>query len=258
MPKLGAMAQLSRPYQIALAALVLFAAVWFVALGGHAPNSTGGSGSSPAASTPAPSAKAAAPSSAPGVQGLSRAIAKAKGAVATSQQNAKQLEQKAAQASGATATTAPTVASGASSTTSRSTKSTSSTPSATAPAARGTATPARPAMQATVEKELRQGNVVALLFWNPKGADDVIVHRELQGLLAQHRRVAAGTAHANKLVVHEALAGQVASFGTITRGVQVYGTPTLLIVNKHGVATTLTGLQDSYSIHQAIEEARKS
>ena len=91
------MAQISRPFQIAALALVLFVAVWFVALHGH--SSTSGSGSS-APSTPPHSAaaqaqKAAAPTpvyhgAAPGVSGLTRAIDKAHGAVATSQQNAKQ------------------------------------------------------------------------------------------------------------------------------------------------------------------------
>jgi hypothetical protein len=276
------MAQLSRPYQIALAALVLFAAVWFMALRGHAPSATSGSGSSaavsaPAATAPASSGKASAPSSvyhgsAPGVQGLTRAIAKAQGAVATSQQNAKQLEQKSAQASSAAPTSTASTPSAPSTTSSAATV-TSSTASKSAaaahPSVKHTAVPShaaapvsgargRPAMQVRAERELQQGNVVVLLFWNPAGADDVIVRRELQALLALHGRVARGTSSAKKFTVHEAPASRVASFGTITRGVQVYGTPTLLIINKRGVATTLTGFQDSYSIRQAIEEARNS
>ena len=46
------MAQLSRPFQIALGAVVLFAVVWFVALNGHGSSSS----STPVASTPAPHA----------------------------------------------------------------------------------------------------------------------------------------------------------------------------------------------------------
>lgn len=113
MPKLVGMAQLSRPYQIALGVLALFAVVWVIALRPHSTNSSG-AGSSPAA-TPTPAAKPAAPAtgsgsatgntssiyhgSAPGVQGLTRAIAKAHGAVSTSEQNAKQLTERSAQAS---------------------------------------------------------------------------------------------------------------------------------------------------------------
>ena len=61
-----------------------------------------------------------------------------------------------------------------------------------------------------------------------------------------------------RVAVQEAPASQVASFGSITRTVRVTGTPTLLIINKHGRTTTLTGLTDAYSIDQAIDEARKT
>ena len=103
-------------------------------------------------------------------------------------------------------------------------------------------------MQATVEGELKQGKVVTILFWNPKATDDVAVQRELQS---------AGHALGGKVVVHEARASQVGSFGAITRAVQVYQTPTILIVNKHGQVTTLAGLTDAFSIEQAINEARR-
>ena len=54
----------------------------------------------------------------------------------------------------------------------------------------------------------------------------------------------------------EARAKEVTSFGTITRGVQVYGTPTLLVLNKKGQVRTITGLTDAYAIEQTIDEAR--
>ncbi len=60
------------------------------------------------------------------------------------------------------------------------------------------------------------------------------------------------------ILVVEAPPSQVATFGSVTRGVQVYGTPTILIVNRHGQTSSLTGLQDAYSIEQAITEARHS
>src|ERR1700730_13369526 len=100
MPKVGLMAQISRPFQIAFVAIALFAAVWLLALRGH---STGGSGSGSSAPSSSPSPAAPSPvyhGSAPGVEGLSRAVAKARGAVTTSQQNAQQLQERSAQASG--------------------------------------------------------------------------------------------------------------------------------------------------------------
>jgi hypothetical protein len=40
MPKEESMTQISRPFQIALAAIVVIALVWFVALRGHSSNSS--------------------------------------------------------------------------------------------------------------------------------------------------------------------------------------------------------------------------
>lgn len=290
------MAQLSRPFQIALAALGLLVAVWFLALHGHS-TSTSGSGSPPAAATPGPSAKAQAEKGAasspeyhgsvPGLSGLTRAIDKAHGAVATSQQNAKQLEEKAAQASSATASAASTATGG---TSAASATSKSAPSSARAPAlhtrpttvhtgattvhtgastvdrdvttvhkgastvhkgagSKGTShLPGVQGPQLAIEAELKQGKIVLLLFWNPKGAEDGAVRNEVRALAA----------HGKKIAVHEALASQVATFGSITRGVQVEQTPTILIINNRNRATTLTGLTDAFSLEQAIAEARRS
>jgi hypothetical protein len=263
------MSQLSRPYQIALLAMVLLAAVWFVALrGSSAGTSTGGAGSSVAASSPAPAPAsqaqaAAAPThvyhgSAPGVEGLTRAIDKAHGAVATSQRNAKQLEEKSAQASdsassGSAATAKPTQAAASQGAAARhaaagKAQTAKPTTSATsgAGAARGTHRTSL-TIQERVEGELKRGKVVAILFWNPKASVDQAVQRELQ---------AAGHALAGKLAVHDAQASQVGSFGSITRTIQVDQTPTILIVNKHGQTTTLNGLTDVFSIKQAVSEAQ--
>lgn len=271
------MAQLSRPYQIVLGVLVLFAAVWFIALRGSSTN-TSGSGSSAAASAPATAtpastastaaaeAKAAAAptpiyhGAAPGVEGLTRAINKAHGAVATSQQNAKQLEEKSAQASDQTAAGASTAGPRPTSAAASVTRSKSSTaasldkPAVTHKgASNGVSAPSKKSvsdassMQASVERELKQGKVVAILFWNPKGSVDLAVQRELR---------AVGHALGGKLAVKDAEADQVGAFGSITHAVQVYQTPTILIVNKHGQATALTGLTDVFSIEQAIDEAR--
>jgi hypothetical protein len=293
MPKEGAMTQISRPFQIGLLAVGLFAAVWFFALQGH---SAGTAGSSSSASAPSAAAqpakasgsspsvsgsssvneKAAAPSSvyhgsAPGVEGLTRAIAKAHEAVATARRSEKQLEEKSAQASspgttGASApgstptatTTSPAVPKASSKThpaTVHAKSNPATTHRATAPkvASSPASTPSTasaksvPAMQTTVEAELKQGKIVAVLFWNSKSPVDQLVQRELQ---------AVGHALGGKVALHDAHAGQVGSFGSITRDVQVFQTPTILIVNKHGQTTSLTGLTDSFSIEQAIAEAR--
>lgn len=261
------MAQLSRPYQIALVAL-LVGALAFVAIGMHhgAPSESSSGSSSPG--TPATSSssggsqgsnpglaaeeakKAAAPSpiyhgSAPGVEGLSRAVNKAHEAVATSQREAKQLEEKSAKASGE-AGAAATAPSAAASSGSSSSAPSHASPSKTASKPSAAEEALVPSGQRAVEAALAAGKVPVVLFWNPNGADDVAVHGQLQKL--GHGRL--------PLAIYEGNAEAVASYGAITREVPVYGTPTILIVAKNGQTTELTGLQEHFSIEQAIEEAR--
>ena len=87
-----------------------------------------------------------------------------------------------------------------------------------------------------------------ILFWNPRGADDVAVHKELPAV--QH-------ALGNKIAVDYASASQVGSFGTVTHAIQVTQTPTLLIVNPHGQTTVLTGLTDAFAIEQTVGESNE-
>jgi hypothetical protein len=256
------MAQISRPFQIALGAVALLGLVWVFAL--HRPASTSSTAAKVAAehevaaATPkATASKSSAGAggksggshsgsyhgSAPGVAGLTGAVAKAHGAVATSQQNAKQLQEKSAQASGsATPSTSSTAT----------TPAKASAPAKTsAPTHTSTPSPSHNsvpslARQHLVEDELAQGRVVALLFWSSKGADDVAVKSAIEKLAKSD----------HGLAVHVTGANQVASFGTITRGIQVYSTPTVLIVGKHGQTRTLTGLQDAFALQQSISEAR--
>jgi hypothetical protein len=282
MPKEWAMTQISRPFQIALLAMGLFAALWFFVLQGHSASTSGSGTSASAPSAPAQPAKthaagsslsgsssagekAAAPSpvyhgSAPGVEGLTRAITKAHEAVATSQRNAKALEEKSAQASSPSSTTTPGTSTAGSTTThpatahvvkphARSTHPAAAEKVASPGASKAGSSSARsvPRMQATVEAELKQGKIVAVLFWNAKGSVDQVVQRELNFV---------GRTLGGGLAIHDARAAQVGSFGSITRNVQVLQTPTILIVNKHGQTTALTGLTDSFAIQQAIAEAK--
>jgi hypothetical protein len=287
MPKHGGMTQISRPFQIALVAVGVLMAVWFLALRGHSASSpSASSAGSAAAATSTPAAQApGAPSaiyhgSAPGVEGLTRAIAKAHGAVATSQQNAKQLEEKSAQVSGgasAPAAASPSHTGSVAGSAQKTSATTSVGPAArTAPVAKapGSLTGAHrtPARQALVERALKEGKIAVILFWNPKGADDKAVQFELRLLEAVHHliRPVANTPKVRHelraynlelqkpFAAFEASANQVTSFGSITHGVRVYGTPTMLIINKRGQVKSVTGLTDAYAIEQTIDEARHS
>jgi hypothetical protein len=105
----------------------------------------------------------------------------------------------------------------------------------------------QPASPATIAAELHQGKVVLLLFLNPHAYDDdatAIGTTEVAYKLRHH------------VAAHLALASQVNSFGSITRDVQVYQTPTLLIINPKREVATVTGLTDEFSLEQAIAEAK--
>jgi hypothetical protein len=258
------MAQISRPYQIALAAMALLALVWFVALHGHA----GGSSEPSVAVKPSPPVtqpkgaaqeREAAKSThiykgaAPGVEGLTRDIAKAHGAVATSQRNTAQLQRKAAQASGeAAGQKASTAASAGKGVAAKATVH-RSTPTAPNHAPKGSVvrqatpnTPPRPAQQALVERELTHGKTVVLLFWNPKSTVDRTVRSQALSLAGASK---------GRVMVHVARASQVGLFGPVTEVAHVYQTPTILIVAHPGLVTTLTGLVDAFGLKQALREA---
>jgi hypothetical protein len=87
-----------------------------------------------------------------------------------------------------------------------------------------------------------------LLFWNPSSAEDASVHGQVAEVVRQLR---------GKVAVHYAKAREVGTFGTVTRNISVYQTPTLLIIAPHDLVTTITGLTDAFSIEQAIREAQR-
>ncbi len=102
-------------------------------------------------------------------------------------------------------------------------------------------------MQATVAAELKQHKVVLLLFWNPSSSSDNAVHQQVQ--IVAHKL-------GHSVAVHATSASQVGSFGSITRDIQIYQTPTLLVVNPKAQVTTVTGYTDAYALEQTIREAR--
>jgi hypothetical protein len=270
-------AQLSRPYQIALAAVALLGLVWVVALRGHAGGQHESTGTAPA---PAPSAQAEAKAAAqptpiyhgaaPGVEGLTRAIAKAHGAVATSQRNAAELAQHSREASAEAPAGSATSATQARSThvgvTHASTTQSGATRGGAAvrahektagarhgAAGRGAAgkhaADNRPAAQVAVEREVAQSKTVLLLFYNSKSSVDREVRSQTQAMVGSSK---------GALAVHVAAPNQVGEFGSLTEVVHVYQTPTILIVNRRGVVSTLTGLTDTFALRQLVHEAQRA
>lgn len=271
------MVQLSRPFQAVLGAVALFALVWFFAL--HRPGSTStGSGSSSGSSG----------AQAGGAQSASRATAHPTTASHTAaashsagaSHGASASHAAAAHAKGAATRTATHT--GIATRTGSHTRRTHTVAATAHPGgvaahkqraaghAHGTVAHSRAAaarkaghtgtitdtsanairgkvLQTIVAGDLAHNRMLLLLFWNPRSTNDVAVRRQVAVVAHKlGRSVAAFAARAN----------QVGLFGSITRDVQVYQTPTLLIVNPKQQVTTVTGLTDAYALEQTIREAR--
>jgi hypothetical protein len=224
------MSQVSRPMQLLLAATVVFAVAWFVAL--RPKPSSGGGGGGGVAGAPA-----AAPT-APGVKGLTTAIRKAHGAVATANRPA----------TGAAATR-PTTGAAA---TRPATRATRATPVVAPRAHRRAPTPARrradPLLArrvAAVRTALRRHRAIAIAFVDSRAADS----RALAGELAHVSRFG------GRALTLSVPIGQLSSFGAITRAVQVTTAPTTVIVARDGSATTIVGFADRFEIQQRLTDA---
>ncbi|HUB74615.1 MAG TPA: hypothetical protein VL979_11335 [Solirubrobacteraceae bacterium] len=277
------MAQLSRPFQIALVAVVLLAGVWLFALQGHSsspsasttaapPTPTVTVTTQPTTSAPAhhasgSAAAAHARSSGAAHKSASHTSAARSAPAGVHARHSTRHSPRAAKAKPAHAPTHAAHAGAAAQPSTRAAKPAAGSRSASAGSHSGASAKAAPhhgaasgahagsaagaltAGQHAVEAELAKGQIVLLLFWNPHGTDDAILHQAVQ----QVRQAAHGG-----VAVHEASSAQVARFGSITRGVQVYATPTLFVINKRGQVIVLTGVQDAFAIDQAIAEARQA
>jgi hypothetical protein len=202
------MAQVSRPFQIGIAAVAVLACVWLFALRGHS------SSNEPSSSASAPAPAASAPSSgthasAPGVEGLTKAVEKAHGAVATSERNASELQKQSAAASGEAAGSGS--AAGASA----------------------------PASSATGSTKARSPGSSAV-------AGSTAVFDAVQRV------------RSHNAWLYPARANEVASFGALTKSIQVFQTPTLVVVGPDRRAHVVTGLTNPYVVEQTISEARAS
>jgi hypothetical protein len=112
-----------------------------------------------------------------------------------------------------------------------------------------TATSTRPATAAqrqnAVQRALTAHKVVAMLVYNPAGADDRAVKREL----------AAVPTHGGQVVKFAIPLSEVTRYGVVTNQVQVQSSPTLVIIDRHGQAFTITGFADGLEISQRIDDA---
>jgi hypothetical protein len=217
------MTQVSRPVQIALLAVALFAVAWFVALKpGDSTEATPAAAPAPvqttAASAPAQTTPQTTASSAP---------------APTTQSSA---QPAATPATGSVAEVAATGAARASAAV------VTDSGAAASPSAAEVEVSALPA---AVRRAISKKRVVVLLFWNNKGADDRAVFGSIKHLNRRH----------GKVFVKTDSAKHVSAYSGITGGAQVLQTPTVVVVDKRKRAITLPGYVDGATLDHVVRIA---
>ena len=89
-----------------------------------------------------------------------------------------------------------------------------------------------------ISAALREHKVLAILFYNPAGADDEAVKHELASIPTHRGRVV-------KLIVPVA---ELSRYTTITTQVMVSTTPTLVLIGRNHQASTITGFESSFEL----------
>ncbi len=95
---------------------------------------------------------------------------------------------------------------------------------------------------------IRQDDVLVLLFWNKKGADDRDVRRSLRGVDRWDGRV----------TVEAAPLSAISRYGRIARGLDVNQSPTVVVVDPELRAETIVGFTDTQTIDQLVVDAFKN
>jgi hypothetical protein len=262
---MGTMGNVSRPLLALLVATVAFFALWLVALKGGSSSSS----SAPRITGSGTSASISTGSSGGSLGSYQSDINAAKNV--QSQVNANTARQGAAEAGSSSTTPAASSASSApaSSASRRSKTSGSASASragttthhhakhAAAPTTHARAAhhrhvvvqPNGPATAAArlnaVARALAADKVVALLFYNPAGPDDDAVKAELSTI----------PTHRGRVVKVAIPLSELPNYATLTAQVPVNFSPTLVIINGHHQATSITGFADTLEIAQRIADA---
>jgi hypothetical protein len=106
--------------------------------------------------------------------------------------------------------------------------------------------PSTPAARASaVAAAIREHKVLALLFYNPAGADDQAVDHELNSVSTHHGAVF-------KLAIPVA---ELANYVSLTEQVPINLTPTLVVIGRNGQAGEIAGFTDTFEINQRIADA---
>jgi hypothetical protein len=223
------MDQVSRPLLIAFAATVALLVIWLVAL------------------RPKPVSVDATPLA------PTQAVPQAKQAAASS--DAANAQTQAATGAAGQATTAAPAASAA-------TTAPAASAATTAPAATAATTPAPAAAPATtatddapaasdgrrdapILREIRDGKVVVVLFWNATAADDIATRGAIRDL----------DLHGGKVAVHVVPISRVGEYPAITQEVTIAGSPTTLVIDRKRRTRVIAGLSEPQELAQAVGDA---
>ena len=117
-----------------------------------------------------------------------------------------------------------------------------------APAAPGAVAEDLKGLPKPVAAALRQNQVLVLLFWNGRSADDKAVHAALKRVDRWNGRVS----------VQSAPISRIARYGRIARGVDVQQSPTVVVADPNLQAETLVGYVDAATINQAVVDALRN
>jgi hypothetical protein len=223
------MDQVSRPLLIAFAATVALLVIWLVAL------------------RPKPVSVDATPLA------PTQAVPQATQAAASS--DAANAQTQAATGAAGQATTAAPAASAA-------TTAPAASAATTAPAATAATTPAPAAAPATtatddapaasdgrrdapILREIRDGKVVVVLFWNATAADDIATRGAIRDL----------DLHGGKVAAHVVPISRVGEYPAITQGVTIAGSPTTLVIDRKRRTRVIAGLSEPQELAQAVGDA---
>ncbi len=99
-----------------------------------------------------------------------------------------------------------------------------------------------------VTRALNAHKTLALLFYNPAGADDRAVRNELAAVPVHHGRVV-------KLAVPLT---ELSRYQVVTNSVMVSASPTLVLIDGARHASTLVGFADRFEIAQRVADALAS
>jgi hypothetical protein len=96
-----------------------------------------------------------------------------------------------------------------------------------------------------VEAAVHAHKALALLFYNPLGADDQAVKKELASV----------PTHKGQVVKLAIPLDEAANFTAVTQQVPVNLSPTLVLISRAGGATEIVGYSDSFEIKQRVDSA---